>query len=102
MKPAAAALALILAGCTITRDTVTPLTVDAVVERHKAGATLQQVIQEIEVTGSRFYLTTADILALREAGVPDPVIDRMLSTAWRPARIYYHDDWPRYPYGPGW
>lgn len=102
MRAAAAALAAVLSGCSATGVSLVPLTVDDVLEHHKAGATVQQTIQKIETTGSRFYLTTADVVALRAAGVPDPVIDRMLSTAWRPARIYYYDDWPHSPYGPGW
>jgi len=106
---AAVLLAVSLGGCAWSPGEIVPLTKDDVAARVKAGTETGTVIREIEVTGSRFYLTTADVLALREAGVPDLVIDRMLSTAWRPPRVYYresdswwwHDDpyWRHYPGG---
>lgn len=89
---------LLASGCTVVR--VQPMSVDTVIERHKSGVAADRLIADIEVAGTRYYLKVADVVRLREAGVPDELIDRMLASAWRPPRVYYYYDDPflRDPY----
>ena len=97
------AATILLCGCA-GRAQLRPLTPEDVVDRHKAGAAAAEIIRDIEVTDSRFYLGVADVLALREAGVPDLVIDRMLQSGWRPERVYYYYDdfWWHHRFDPYW
>lgn len=47
----------------------------------RAGIQEQVIIGQIECTDSHFYLTTADIIALRNSGVSQNLIDLMIRSA---------------------
>jgi hypothetical protein len=57
-----------------------PMTVEEVVGLKAAGVPDDRVIAEMTWTGTIFHLKTADVVALREQGVSDKVIDFMLYT----------------------
>jgi len=89
VKRAAALLgAALAAGCAAAPPA--RLTVADVEARVRAGRPVPDILHDIEASGSRFYLTVADVLLLREAGAHDALIDRMLQSAWRPETIYVH------------
>ena len=68
-----------------------PLTIEEVVGLKAAGVPDQHVTAEIAATGTIFHLRAADVLALRNQGVSDKVIDFMLYTRQleRQEQIWY-------------
>lgn len=61
-------------------DQKEPLTVNDIKKMSKIGLSDQIIISQIEATGSVFYLSTADIIDLKSAGVSQGVIDYMIKT----------------------
>lgn len=56
-----------------------PLTLDDIVQMQRSGTSADAIVGRIRDTGSAYRLTTADILRLHQAKVPDNVIDFMLN-----------------------
>lgn len=56
------------------------LTLYDVKEMTRAGITEDVIISQIEQTGSRFYLSTNDIIDLKNSGVSQRVINYMIQT----------------------
>jgi hypothetical protein len=95
---AAAVLFLVpwMCGCsTITRDTATAsaqgmaalpaspapgLSLDDIVTLSRQGVGADALIARIQVAGSYYRLSAAEIISLRERGVPVAVIDHLLTT----------------------
>lgn len=59
------------------------MTVDQVVTLSQGGASDQQIIKQIDKSGTVFRLTGADLTTLRAAKVSDPVVTYMLDTYTR-------------------
>jgi len=81
-----AAVGLVLAGCgeTYERRTVLvgvplPMTTEDVVAAVKAGDSQDAVISKLQRSGFDGALTTRDVDRLRDEGVPEPVLDWMLT-----------------------
>ena len=98
MAPGGAAAMLLflslLFGCARRYCYVTPLppplTIPDIVERTRSGVPDQEIIREIDETGTVLYLRTAEITELREKGVNERVIDHLITVrewtllgAWR-------------------
>ncbi len=99
---------ILLSGCVERRPVVfvgvpISLTQQDVIDMAKKGATEAEIIAEIEDTQSIFVLNTKDIEKLKEEGVPEAVIDHMLTTRERPPRVierYRIVEEPVYVYRP--
>ncbi len=61
-------------------DNKEQLSVDDVKKMSKAGLSDNVIINQIQATNSVFYLSTADIIDLKNAGVSQRVIDYMIQT----------------------
>ncbi len=61
-------------------DNKEPLSVDDIKKMSKAGLSDNVIISQIQATNSVFYLSTADIIDLKNAGVSQRVIDYMIQT----------------------
>ena len=61
-------------------DNKEQLSVDDVKKMSKAGLSDNVIISQIQATNSVFYLSTADIIDLKNAGVSQRVIDYMIQT----------------------
>jgi len=79
-----------LAGCSAisTMDART-MTVDDIITMSKAEVGSGVIKQQIEATGSRFSLTTEDIVLLKKEGVSDDVLTAMIESGKQPD-IFYH------------
>ena len=73
-------LLLFLFGCHREYIVSNRVTVDEVVELTKAGKTPDEIIREIERSGTIYYLDTRDILSLHQEGVDSEVIEHMRRT----------------------
>lgn len=56
------------------------LSVDDIKKMSKAGLSDNVIISQIQATNSTFYLSTADIIDLKNSGVSQRVIDYMIQT----------------------
>lgn len=61
-------------------DQAQPLTVDDIKKMSQAGLSDTEIITQIDTTHSVFYLSTADIMDLKQVGVSQKVIDYMIKT----------------------
>lgn len=61
-------------------DNGEPLTTNDIKDMTKAGLNDDIIISQIQSTRSVFYLSTADIISLKNAGVSQRVIDYMIRT----------------------
>ncbi|MBS0615166.1 MAG: hypothetical protein JSR58_01270 [Verrucomicrobia bacterium] len=61
-------------------DNKEQLSVDDIKKMSKAGLSDNVIISQIQATNSVFYLSTADIIDLKNAGVSQRVIDYMIQT----------------------
>lgn len=59
------------------------LSIADIKEMTKAGLSDNVIISQIDATGSHFYLSTADIIDLKQSGVSQRVIDYMIQTGNR-------------------
>lgn len=66
-----------------------PLSVEDVIRLTHSGLSDGVIITQIRTTGSRYQLTAADLTALYDAGVREPVIREMQATASRPVRVVH-------------
>ena len=57
-----------------------PMSIDDIISMQQLGFTSDILIRIINHTGSRFELTTADVLRLQAEGVPFKVINYMIRT----------------------
>lgn len=84
------------------RDSLTPppMTVNDIIALSQDSVSADVIISQMKATDSYFQLTTADIVALRKAGVNDKVINAMIQTSQNPpekrTRTYIYS--PYYPY----
>ncbi len=117
-----AGMAFLLQGCyeerhvILMRGELVPMTQQDVVAMVKSGAPNSEIIQEIQGSGTVFRLSAADIESLKSEGVPEEVINFMLSTREAPpavverrvvverAPVVAYDPWWGwdYAYGPGY
>jgi hypothetical protein len=81
MKKTWAGLAVILALAASAPARAETLTDDSVVAMVKAGLGAETIIAKIRATPNTFDLSTAQLIALKQAGVPDAVIAAMLNTS---------------------
>ncbi len=58
----------------------TPMSIDDIISMQQLGFTSDILIRIINFTGSRFQLTTVDVLKLQAEGVPFKVINYMIRT----------------------
>lgn len=58
----------------------TPMSIDDIISMQQLGFTSDILIRIINFTGSRFQLTTVDVLRLQAEGVPFKVINYMIRT----------------------
>ncbi len=58
----------------------TPMSIDDIISMQQLGFTSDILIRIINYTGSRFQLTTVDVLRLQAEGVPYKVINYMIRT----------------------
>ena len=93
-----------------------PMAQEDVVQMVRDGVPESEIIREIRESGTLFRLSANDVESLRVAGVPDGVIDYMLSTregppgtvkrqvvVKRPAVVVYEPWWDwDYAYVPGY
>lgn len=56
------------------------LTLADIEAMRKGGASAEAIVERIRDSGAGFRLTTADVLRLSRAGVPESVVDFMLNT----------------------
>ncbi len=61
-------------------DQKKPLTVDDIKKMSKADLSDTAIISQIDATHSVFYLSTAEIIDLKQLGVSQKVIDYMIKT----------------------
>lgn len=61
-------------------DNKEQLSVDDIKKMSKAGLSDNVIISQIQATNSVFYLSTADIIDLKNAGVSQRIIDYMIQT----------------------
>lgn len=54
--------------------------VEDVITLHRAGLSSATIALQIEASGTRYNLTTAELLALKEAGLPESLIQMMVAT----------------------
>jgi len=90
---------LLVAGCA-TLDRPAPLSGAEIVALAQQGRTAQQIIEELQRTGTVLPLQASDIVRLHEAGVPEEVLDYLQRAQideirWRDRFSY------GYWYGPG-
>jgi hypothetical protein len=120
MKAPLAALLVGLTGCVYTRSVERrpTLTVEDVVRMHEAGVDQGTQLSRIYTSQLSRPLTADDIIRLKNANVPDPVIQAMAQAAPEPATVverpvyyvepsfgfhygyhpYRYHDYPRYRY----
>lgn len=70
-------IALALAGCASLPQ---PLTSDDALAMAKAGKHPEDIITAMRASHSQYDLTTAEIIRLHQAGLPEKVIDHMRET----------------------
>lgn len=94
-------------------DTLDMMTKDDVIALSKAKVSDDVIIDQIEVTGSYFELSTQDIVDLANAGVSDKVIGTMIKTDepsrhgrrtdgyyYYPPYSWWYSGYPYYPWYP--
>ena len=102
---AAIALALTITGCSQVPPRYVgvpvPLTQQDIIEMTGLEATDEEIMAEIDNSGTVFNLTVGDIAKLNEAGVSEGVVNFMLETPHRRVRVIervryvpsYYDPW---------
>ena len=73
------AWAIFVGGCA--SDTArSPLRVSQIVEMNRSGAPASSIIAKMQETGSVYRIPASGVAKLRSEGVPEPVLDYMMST----------------------
>lgn len=100
---------LALAGCVIHREynAYDGVTNAEVVRLVAAGVSNEVIIAKIRTEGIRTPLSSNDLIALREQGVPDPIVSAMLNARLasppREVQTEYRTTWTWWPWWPwGW
>jgi len=91
--------ALLAASCAALEPRPNPLTADDVIARAKNGVSAKEIIDELRRTDTVIPLSTAEIVRLHEAGVPDEVLDYLQYAQIQ--EIRWRDRLSGYWYGPG-
>ena len=91
--------ALLAASCATLEPRPNPLTADDVIARAKNGVSAKEIIDELRRTDTVIPLSTAEIVRLHEAGVPDEVLDYLQYAQIQ--EIRWRDRFSGYWYGPG-
>jgi len=79
--------AVLIASCASTPPTSrAPISVEQVVAMSRDGAAASVIIRKMQETGTVYRLPGSSVAMLRSEGVPEPVLDYMLSTRWRAER----------------
>lgn len=94
-----------LAGCSsLINVNERALQIQDIIDMTAVGTGPDVIIRQIEVTGSRFQLTTDDIIALKNAKVDEAVIEAMITSDrnYRYGYPYpgYGSDYPYYDWAP--
>ena len=97
--PAVFLCALLAASCATLEPRPNPLTADDVIARAKNGVSAKEIIDELRRTDTVIPLSTAEIVRLHEAGVPDEVLDYLQYAQIQ--EIRWRDRFSGYWYGPG-
>jgi len=93
----AAAVIVLAAGCSaIYVGNPRAMGIDDIIKMARYDVGTDIVIRQIEVTRSRFELSTDDIVALTEAGVDDEVIEAMIDSGESYADPYRETRYPDY------
>lgn len=79
--------AVLIAGCVgMPPRARAPISVEQVVEMSKDGTAASIIIAKMQQTSSVYRLPGSSVAMLRSEGVPEPVLDYMLSTRGRAER----------------
>jgi len=101
---ALAATLVAVAGCSTLRSAFRgpdPVTVAEIVDMSRDGVPPEEIVDQIQRSGTVYRLNAAELADLRQQGVSDEVIDEMQNTYLRSvAENQAMDDWGMYSMGP--
>ncbi len=92
---------LAIAGCSSFYVVDRTMTIQEIIAMSKADVDSDVMIAQIDATHTRFALTSEDLILLKNAGVPDDVVEHMIDTGITPERYaweHIYDPIVGYPY----